>query len=142
MIGKEASRAFTLLSALDVCREINHDSWRAVVARIVIDLDERGQGEALCIINSILQELWDKLPHPATPPPPTAQGLAFGAAVEAVPWYEDHDADGTVRRCDKVVEVYLGDQELTRITVRDMVIHKSSIIIDETVVRWLNRRLA
>lgn len=42
---------------------------------------------------------------------------------------------------DQAVAVYLGDQELTRITGDDLVVHDGDIIIDETVAGWLSRMI-
>lgn len=61
---------------------------------------------------------------------PVAFPLQFTAAVA------DSDTD------DPAVLVYLGDQEIIRISGDELVTYDGYIVVDETVARWLSARLA
>lgn len=139
MIGAEASRALTLISGIKTCRQ-DEGIWRSVITRIVFDLDEQGQGVALCIVRAILAELWDELPDKGSAAP-GSQAMLFHAVLIDVPGAGEHDGccDLSLR---KAVAVYLGDIEIKRIAGGDLVITDGQVIIDETVAAWLGSRLA
>lgn len=132
MIGAEASRAVSLISGIETCKQ-DEGIWRSVVTRIIFDLDEQGQGVALCIVRAILAELWERLPDKGATAP-RSQAVLFHAVLADVlpveePWR-------------KAVVVYLGDIEIKRITGEDIVTSDGDVAIDETVAAWLSSRLA
>jgi hypothetical protein len=61
VISDEASRAFTLISAIGLCKAVEDDFWRSVVTRIVADADERGDLAGVAAIRDMLDEVWPRL---------------------------------------------------------------------------------
>jgi len=63
MISKDAGAAMALASGIRNCKQYDEELWPSVVTRIITDLDEAGQQEAVDCIAHLLGDLWDQLPY-------------------------------------------------------------------------------
>lgn len=61
MVSEQAGHALTVISSLDISPGADRETFRSLVTRLVMDLDEAGDAEGVAIAGRMLDEAWERI---------------------------------------------------------------------------------
>lgn len=62
MLSNTAAKAVQVRSGIETCKMASSSNWRAIIDRIIWDLDEAGNAAGVATVREILAEAWNGLP--------------------------------------------------------------------------------
>jgi hypothetical protein len=62
MLSNTAMKAVQIRAGIETCKQHCPSNWRAIIDRIIWDLDESGNTAGVAAVRSILAEAWHGLP--------------------------------------------------------------------------------
>jgi len=63
MLSNTAMKAIQIRAGIETCKSTVPSNWRAIIDRIIYDLDEAGNTAGVATVRSILAEAWNGLPN-------------------------------------------------------------------------------